>query len=272
MHITRRDPNSMKNKDNTSWWTEEYGYFGSFYIKADTQRDTKRNNEISLRERTKVEVDGIIRLLSLEDGMKILDCPCGYGRHSIELASRNFLVTGADINSKHLEKAKSTAGDRTITFTKKNMLDLMYDSEFDAVINIFASFGFFDTEEENEKVLQNFFNALKPGGKFLMHIDANISKMIHGDHKHINEKELVTGEILRIVDVFNPKTKRLDGTWTIEGENTKRIRGYSVRIYTKDEFERMCKKIGFSSVKTYSNWNGNEYTDDADNMIVVAQK
>ncbi len=262
----------MKNGDDTPWWTEEYGYFGPFYIKADTLRDTEKNNEKNLSERTKTEVDGVVRLLSLKDGMKILDCPCGYGRHSIELASRNFLVTGVDINSKHLEKARINAGDVGVTFIERSMIDLEYVSEFNAIINIFASFGFFETDEENERVLRNFFKALVPGGKFLMHIDANISKMINENHKYVSEKKLVTGGTLRIVDIYNPKTKKLDGTWTIKEGDEEITRGYSVRIYTKEEFEQMCRKIGFSSVKTYSNWNGDEYADDADNMIVVAIK
>jgi len=262
----------MKKKDNTPWWTEEYGYFGSFYMKADRLRDTDKNKEKNLQKRTKTEVDGVINLLALKKGAKILDCPCGYGRHSIELASRNFVVTGADINLKHLQKAKEDAGDIQVAFKEENMIDLEYISEFDALINMFASFGFFETEEENEKVLKNFFNALNPGGKFLMHIDINISKMLHVNHKHVSEKKLVTGETLKIVDIYNPKTKKLNGTWTIKGQDGEKTKGYSVRIYTKDEFERMCTKVGFSSLTTYSNWNGDEYTDDSDNMMVVAQK
>jgi len=262
----------MKKHNNIPWWSEEYGYFGSFYIKADTLRDSAINKEENIIQRTKTEVDGIVKLLSLEKDMTILDCPCGYGRHSIELASRGFIVEGVDVNSKHLQKAINDIGTASATFKQGNMIDLKYISEFDVVVNVFASFGFFETDKENEKVLENFYNALRPGGRFLMHIDINISKIIYGSNKHVSQKKLITGETLQIIDKYDPTTKKLNGTWTIVGDTEKITRGYSVRIYNQYEFEQMCKNIGFASVKTYSNWESATYTDDSNDMIVVAQK
>jgi len=262
----------MKRENNIDWWSEKYGYFGSFYMKADTLRDSNVNKEKNLLDRTRAEIDGVVHLLSLKKNMRILDCPCGYGRHSIELASRGFIVEGVDLNLKHLQKAIDECGKVSATFKKENMININYFSEFNAVINMFASFGFFKTDKENEKVLKNFFNALKPKGKFLMHIDINISKIIHGNNKHTSQKNLITGETLLIEDIYYPNTKRLNGSWTIKKENKETTKNYSVRIYTKEEFEQMCRKIGFSSVKTYSNWNGDIYTENSNDMIVVAVK
>lgn len=265
----------MPQEEKNPWWSEEYGFFGSFYINGDdSQEGYLIEKRQILKERTESEVSGVIKLLSLKEGNKILDCPCGYGRHSIELAKRGFEVTGSDINSVHLQKAIDTAKSDclNISFNKESMLDLEYVSQFDAVINMFYSFGFFDTDEENEKVLKNFFDALKLGGNFLMHTDVNVPRILSSKYKEDEQRNLVTGKTLRIIDSYDSQTKRINGAWIIESEGKQERKDYSVRVYTKEEFEEMCKKVGFSSVTTYSNWGGDEYSEDAEDMIVVATK
>lgn len=260
----------MENEQE--WWSEESGFFGPFYMKADTMRDSDANNEKSLEERTQEEVDGIVRLLDLDEGAKVLDCPCGYGRHSIELASRGFQVTGVDINTAHLERARDQNESEFARFQKANMLNLDYQSEFDAVINIFASFGFFDREEENEKVLANFFDALKPGGSLLIHTDANVPQLDSGPNEYTNTKELETGETLKIKDKYDPKTRRINGSWTIKDGKEEKTRSYSVRIYPKYELEDMCVSAGFTSVFAFSNWKGETYSEESTNTIIVSEK
>ena len=156
-------------KEKYEWWMEEYGFFGEFYMEGDNSRegylDEKKQ---TLADRTKMEARGVISLLDLKPGDRVLDCPCGYGRHSIELLADGMQVVGCDINSVHLGKAIRDAEAREVKydFRKGNMLTLDFDREFDAVINMFYSFGFFDADDDNFQVLINFYQALKPGGKF----------------------------------------------------------------------------------------------------------
>lgn len=265
----------MSKDSKNPWWSEEYGFFGDFYMEGDaSQEGYLIEKKQSLEERTISEVDGVIKLLSLKNGASILDCPCGYGRHSIELAKRGFEVTGSDINSVHLKKAIDTskANSLNVTFNKESMLDLQYSFRFDAVINMFYSFGFFDTDEENEKVLKNFFDALKPGGKFLMHTDVNVPRILSGKYKEDEQRNLIIGKTLRIIDSYDSQTKRINGAWIIQNDGKEERKDYSVRVYTKEEFEGICKRIGFSSVVTYSGWEGGEYSQDSEDMIVVATK
>lgn len=266
---------SMKDIKN-NWWKEEYGFFGDFYIDGDNSEEGYLiDKKQSLEERTRTEVDGVFKLLSLKKGMYLLDCPCGYARHSIELASRGLIVTGVDINSTHLNNAKKAADLKKVKvdFKRESMIDIKYDSEFDVIINMFYSFGFFDTDTENEKVLFNFFNALKPGGKFLMHTDVNIPRIISGKYKNDEIRLLKSGKELRIIDKYNPLTKKIEGKWIItDRDGKKEEKDYFVRVYTKDEFEQLCYKVGFSKVTTYSNWEGDNYFEDSEDMIVVAEK
>ncbi|WP_346836045.1 SAM-dependent methyltransferase [Paenibacillus polymyxa] len=269
----------MNNKTAVSkveWWMEEYGFFGDFYIEGDDSKegylDEKKQ---TLADRTQSEAQGVIDLLNLKPGSKLLDCPCGYGRHSIELLSRGIDVVGCDINSSHLAKAINDAQTRGLKsdFRKENMLELDFKGEFDAVINMFYSFGFFETDEENFQVLVNFYNALKPGGKFLMHTDVNIPRVLQGHYKFNEVRPLVSNRNLRIIDNYDPVTKRVNGSWIIsDSSGNERAFDYSVRVYGKEEFEELCLKAGFRKVTTYSEWDGSSYSENSEDMMVVSEK
>ena len=258
------------------WWSEEYGFFGEYYSQGDNSEEgyliTEKRN---LQQRTTTEVEGIVRLLGLKGGEKILDIPSGYGRHSIALAQKGFDVIGSELNSIHLNKAIKNAAKAgvKIKFVKENMIDISYVEEFDAVINVFYSFGFFETDEENKKVLQNFFNALKKGGKFLFHTDVNVPRILAGKYKEDETRNLVSGNTLRIIDKYNPQDKRIHGTWILKGKGGKEERkNYSVRVYIKEEFINLCKQVGFSGFETYSDWNGTSYSEDSEDMIIITKK
>jgi SAM-dependent methyltransferase len=257
------------------WWSEEYDFFGDFYMEGDDSKEGYLEKKQSLRERTIAEVDGVEKIVALKPGARILDCPCGYGRHSVELARRGYVVTGSDLNSVHLGRASDAARalGLPVRLNKESMIDLKYRGEFDAVINMFYSFGFFDTDAENEQVLRNFFDALRPGGRFLMHTNVNIPRIRAGKYKTDEQRSLSTGNTLRIIDRYDEATKRIEGEWIIRRKDGKQIsKLYSVRVYTREEFESMCRKVGFSGVATYGDWTGGPYSADAEDMMVVAAK
>src|SRR2546423_1904846 len=151
----------IETTQSKKFWEDGAGFFGKPYMEGDNSVEGYLSTPLSLEERTSNELAGIIRLLGLKTGDRILDCPCGYGRHSIGLARQGFQVLGSDINSEMLERAlENSQGVSGLSFVQENMEFINYSNEFDAVINLFFSFGFFDTEEENNQVLKNFFKAL----------------------------------------------------------------------------------------------------------------
>lgn len=261
-------------ESNTNWWSEEYGFFGEHYLEGDNSKEGYLiEKKQTLNERTAAEVKGIINLLDLKGGEKILDVPSGYGRHSIGLAREGFDVTGSELNSVHLQKAIENAAGTSVKFTQENMIDISYNEEFDAVINMFYSFGFFDTDTENKKVLVNFFNALKPGGKFLFHTDVNIPRIISGKYREDETRNLSSGKTLRIIDIYNPVDKKIHGTWVIKDINgVERKKDYAVRVYDIEEFISLCKDVGFKSFETYSDWDKTPYSEDSEDMIIIAIK
>jgi len=263
-------------KENANWWSEEYGFFGKHYLEGDnSQEGYLIDKKQTLEERTRTEIEGIIQLLDLKDGEKILDIPSGYGRHSIGLARKGFDVTGSELNSIHLNEAIGNAQkvETELNFVKENMIDIKYKEKFDAIINVFYSFGFFETDEENNKVLKNFYDALKPGGKFLFHTDVNVPRVLSGKYKEDETRSLASGNTLRIIDKYNPQDKRIHGTWIIKDRDGNEVKkDYSVRVYTREEFIDICKQISFTSFEVYSDWNRTPYSENSEDMIIIAKK
>jgi ubiquinone/menaquinone biosynthesis C-methylase UbiE len=259
-----------------NWWSQDYGFFGEHYLEGDNSQKGYLINKVqSLEERTTAEACGVRDILNLKNGESILDVPCGYGRHSIELSKMGFNVTGVDINEVHLNVARKNSDklDTSLSFSHGNMLTLDFAKKFDAIINMFYSFGFFISDEENMQTLRNFYNALKNGGRFLMHTDVNIPRILSGKYKEIEKRELISGNELEIRDYYNKETKRIEGTWIIhKKDGSKTQKDYSVRVYTKEEFMEMCIDVGFKRCEAYSSWDGQPYDSDSEDMIIVAYK
>ncbi len=257
------------------WFENGAGFFGARYIEGDDSLEGFTSTPQTLDMRTTSEVEGIVRLLALPPGASILDCPCGYGRHSIALAQRGFQVVGSDINQEMLDAAHRNAeGTGNLRLVRENMLELEYRESFDAVINMFLAFGFFEEEDDNVRVLSNFFEALKPGGKFLLHTDVNVGYIHREKYKFHERRNLRSGRTLEIVESYDAERRRLHGQWIlIDADGVREeLPPYSCRIYTADEITALCKSIGFASVRIYGGWEGEDLDDDSEVMIVVASK
>lgn len=278
---------SSKIENRTEWWEDSGGFFGQQYMLGDDSIEGylpgKRE---SLEERTRREVDGIVKLLKLRGNEYILDVPCGYGRHSIELARKGYMVEGFDINQEHIKGAqkrvfeifsemKGCPNIPIFSFVDMRDLDKFEYVCVDVVVNMFYSFGFFETDEENESVMRGFYKQLKDGGRLLLHTDVSPEMIMQGKNYRLNEqRNLGNGKKLRIDETYCPKTKRINGTWTITNGDgiTNRLTPYSVRIYSEKEFRDLAKRCGFRDVNIYGSFNGENFAPDSKEMIIVAKK
>ncbi|MGD9404632.1 MAG: class I SAM-dependent methyltransferase [Anaerolineae bacterium] len=117
-------------------------------------------------------VDLIVQVLELELGNRVLDVACGSGEHARRLAERGMEVVGVDIAPRLVAYCQEQAAKQDITtaqFVQCDMRELAYDGEFDAVLLLSGSFGFYD-EPTNEDVLGRIARALRPGGRVLMDV------------------------------------------------------------------------------------------------------
>src|SRR5438105_9621240 len=109
------------------------------------------------------------RLAEVEPGADLLDCPCGYGRHSIPLARAGYRVVGADRSPALLEEARRRAGEgEWPRWVQADHRELRFaDASFDAVFNLFSSLGY-RGEEGDRRTLSELRRVLRPGGALVV--------------------------------------------------------------------------------------------------------
>jgi SAM-dependent methyltransferase len=104
----------------------------------------------------------LTQFLGLQPGAEILDLACGKGRHSKFLRTLGYVVTGVDLSPASIAYAKQFESDN-LKFEVHDMC-LPYPKKFDAVLNLFTSFGYFEKEEDNLRTIRAIKAELKKGG------------------------------------------------------------------------------------------------------------
>ncbi len=241
------------------WWRK---YFSEDYLKLYTHD----------RGESSREVQAVIRMLQLEDGQKILDLACGFGRHSVLLAESGFAVTGYDLSEGFLKKARELAESLSVglDLQQGDMRELKYENEFDAVINMFTAFGFFEREDEDLKVLEGVYKALKPGGQFLMDVlnrDYALSQTL--DRRWTKENDMFMLEE-RFFDYFSSRLEL--GNKLIFPTGEIKEASYSIRLYTLTEMLDLFQKVGLVLTDVYGDFGGALYNAESSRMILVASK
>jgi SAM-dependent methyltransferase/ribosomal protein S18 acetylase RimI-like enzyme len=226
--------------------------------------------------RTPTDCDFIVAALELKRGDCILDLCCGQGRHSVELAKRGFQVTGADLSEYLLGLARQAADEAgvSVRFHRCDMRDLPWENEFDAVINMFTAFGYFEAEEENEKVLHAARRALRPAGRFLIDLpnrDA-FQKMIHDGQRDWYEQEgcLVLEE--HTWELQKGRLRLRLRRIIADPNGTRREKGFDLRVYTHSEILEMLASAGLTWQRTFADSSLSDFTPESWRMLVAAAK
>ncbi len=223
-------------------------------------------------ERSAREVASIVKLLQLAPNSSILDLCCGHGRHTIPLAQQGYHMTGLDLSQFFLQRAQADAEAKSIRvrWVQSDMRHIPFTNEFDAVINIFTSFGYLENEEEDLQVLRQVQQALKPGGLFLLETIYQVRVVRtfspHGIIRY--DDGLVVLEERRL----NLPESRNEINITMiypDGRRTKHTQ--SIRVYTFTELRRMLKSVGLEVHAYYGDLDGAPLTVDS-RMVVVGKK
>lgn len=218
------------------------------------------------------EVEFILKNIPLNEKFKILDVPCGEGRHSILLAKKGFDVTAIDYSNELLNIAKRKAKEEVvrIKFIQEDMRFMKIDKKFDVVITLGNSFGYFN-DRDNKKFINNVSIHLKPNGYFILDlsnfegIKKNMAPEIKRELDLNGVKVLEEGKF----DKINQTSKLI---WTIIGKDKKNKLYAKLRFYTLLEIEKILKQYNLKILKTYGSFEGSEYSVDTPRLIIIPQK
>lgn len=172
-------------------------------------------------------------LLSILPKGRVLDLGCGDGRITKELLKAGYEAIGVDYSADMLAQAGEGP------YVQGDMRELDVSEQFDSVISIFTSFGYFDDREDDKRVVANVYRALKPGGVFVLDLTPTKS-----------DDEFVT-------------IKHEDGDTVIEGR---------YRQYSENAARSLLKEAGFNEPNVYWRYSTQILAQEPKRMILVAQK
>jgi SAM-dependent methyltransferase len=208
-------------------------------------------------------------LLELSAGSDVLDVPCGHGRIANRLAARGARVTGLDADAVFLARARADAAERgvEVEYVEGDMRELPWMERFDAAVNWFTSFGYFD-DEGNRAWLAAVRRTLKPGGRLAIDVHSRDVFMRNFTPAAVVER----GDDL-LVDrhSFDVETGRADTERWIVREGTVRKTTYSVRFFTFTELRDLLLDVGFAAVRAVGH-DGKPLTLESRRMIVIATR
>jgi SAM-dependent methyltransferase len=243
------------------WWES---YFDAHYLLEyepifDLARDRR-------------EVARLIEILALPAGSRLLDVPCGQGRHAHLLAETGFRVDGLDYSAHLIARAKERGTGPTLRYTRGDMrrLPAAWTARFDAVLNLFTSFGFFDAPRDDARVIAEFARVLKPDGTLVWHggsRDGVMARFLSRDWWKSHDGTMI-GHRRRFDPLSGVLT--IDTDW--EGPSGRGTRQHRIRLYTATRLAELCLDAGLVVEEAYDGWRDRPLRRRSSEMVLVARK
>lgn len=244
-----------------NWWTE---YFDAQYL--------LEYEPLFSPERDRKEAARLIDVLGLPSGARILDVPCGQGRHAHLLAEAGFDVDGFDYSSTLLGRARERGTSSRLRYRQGDMRSLprAWSGRFDAVVNLFTSFGFFAEPADDRRVLAEFARVLAPGGVLVWHgasRDGVMARFLARDWWRTADGTLVAQE-----RSFDPISGILTVNSVWSGKRGRGERDHRIRLYTPTRLAELCAEVGLIVERSFDSFRDRPLRRRSSEMMLVARK
>ncbi|WP_316800647.1 class I SAM-dependent methyltransferase [Pedobacter frigidisoli] len=212
-------------------------------------------------------IDKLTHFLNPPTGSKMLDIACGKGRHSIYLNKKGFDVTGIDLSEQSIKYAKQFENNK-LHFLVHDMRKLFYINYFDVALNLFTSFGYFETEKDHVNALKTFRKCLKADGVLIIDY-FNTEKII----RNLNSCEVKSLDGIN----FNITKSVVDGKIIkkINFEDQQKVYNFEERVqaFSVDDFNRMLTKAGLVIQKSFGSYALEDFNlPESDRLILICKK
>ncbi len=212
-------------------------------------------------------IENLVKTLEIPESSSVLDLACGGGRHSAQLHQLGFKVTGVDLSENSINQARNTYH-KDIRFEVGDMRYFKTDKNYDYVLNLFTSFGYFESMAENEMVMSAVKSALNPNGILVidfMNAKKVLKNLVSEETQH---REDLVFEIKRFCDGqhFYKNITVLDNGKSSNFQE-------KVQFIDKDAFENMLGKSSFEVKACYGSYDMDSFDEtNSDRLIIVASK
>ncbi len=222
-------------------------------------------------EQTRHEADFLQTTLAVRPPARLLDVPCGGGRHCHAMAARGYEMTGVELSPGLLEAARASPASpqARIHWESREMRDLPWPEQFDGAYSLGNSFGYMD-DAGNFEFLKAIVRTLKPGARFILETGYVLETIL----PTLQERSwFEVGPLLVLAHRrYDPESSRLhvEYTW-IQGSDTVR-RSMSARLYSYLEVVGLLNAVGFVDVEAFGSFGRDPFRLGSNRLIAVGTK
>ncbi len=206
------------------------------------------------------DVDFVERVLAPAADARVLDLGCGFGRHSVPLGRRGYRVTGVDLSEAMLAAGREVASTLgvQVDWVRRDMRELAGLGPFDCCVCLYTVLGYFDSDEEDERVLRGVHDVLKPGAPLMLDLSNPLALARHWPAQIWRE---TSKGVRREVSTYEPLAGRLKTKRTLFPSAGGRVEMPEslVRMYAPHEMRQMLVRAGFEVEQLFGDFKGQPF-------------
>jgi SAM-dependent methyltransferase len=212
-------------------------------------------------------IDNLSAYLTPSANSNILDIACGRGRHAIYLNKKGYDVTGIDLSEQSIKYAQQFE-QKHLRFFVHDMRKLLYINYFDLALNLFTSFGYFETEKEHVDALKSFRKGIKADGTVVIDYFNTMKIVRNLTHQEIKTVDGIEFQIKKFVS---------DGKIIKHINFEHRGKDFAfeerVKAFTLEDFKRMLAASGLILKETFGDYSLNAFDENkSDRLILICKK
>jgi len=247
----------------TAWWRHHFddGWF-------------RLHRDLFPARRSRREAGAILDFLGLPVGSRVLDAPCGWGRHAVPFLEAGLRPVGADLSVVLLRRARELCADALACppLAAADLAALPFaDGAFDAAVDVFTSVGIFDDDAREVAALAELRRVTRPGGQLLLesaHRDDVVRHFAARDGFRLRD-----GTLVRIRRRLDAERGVADERWRWRAPDGREGRSrHALRVYTAGEILRLVEAGGWEAEATAGDWDGAPFSHESPRLIVLARR
>ncbi len=225
-------------------------------------------------EVTKQEVNFLLNELNLQKGQHILDVPCGFGRHAIELSKKGFKVTGIDISETFIKglTEKIISEKLNINAIQSDILTIQLNEKFSGAVCLGNSFGYFNIDRM-KLFVEKVSSSLESGSKFIINSGMIAESILPNFLNYSKNNSYNVGNItMDITNIYHVEDSYMRSHLLYTKEGTTEEHAFKHYVFTLGEVIRLLKLYGLNTIATYSSTSKDHYKLGDRQVYIVTKK